>query len=205
MFPTSFLITVVLGLAVGVIAVGLIVGGRAYLRYRGKMLITCPETCKPAAVKVAAGAAAVEAIFGRSDIHLKDCSRWPERQDCGQECLSQMEPDPKHCLVWTLVADWYAGKSCVYCQKPFGEIHWHDHQPALLSPDGKTLQWNEVPAEKLPDIFLTHSPVCWSCNIAETFRREHSELVVDRPWKRGPMGEFTQEEKNVVSKQNRVA
>ena len=27
----------------------------------------------------------------------------------------------------------------------------------------------------------THLPVCWNCHIAESFRREHPELVVDRP------------------------
>jgi hypothetical protein len=26
----------------------------------------------------------------------------------------------------------------------------------------------------------THLPVCWNCHIAQEFRREHSELVVDR-------------------------
>jgi hypothetical protein len=29
--------------------------------------------------------------------------------------------------------------------------------------------------------------------MAETFRREHPERVVDRPWKRGAMGEFIDE------------
>ncbi|MGD1105110.1 MAG: hypothetical protein ABSA59_23955 [Terriglobia bacterium] len=53
--------------------------------------------------------------------------------------------------------------------------------PALLAPDSKTLSWGAVAAEKLPDIFATHKAVCWSCHIVETFRREHPELVTDRP------------------------
>lgn len=173
---------------------------RVLFRYRGKMLLTCPETGKAAAVKLAAGEAARTALTGRPHICLSECSRWPERQSCGQECLSQIGADPHNCLVWTKVADWYRGRSCAYCHKPFGELNWHDHRPALLGPDLKTAQWNEIAAEKLPEIFQTHLPVCWSCHIAETFRREHPEMVVDRPANRGPMGEFLAEHKtNEVS------
>jgi hypothetical protein len=118
-----------------------------------------------------------------------------ERQSCGQECLSQLGADPHNCLVWTKVVDWYRGRSCAYCRKPFGELNWHDHRPALLGTDGKTEQWSEVAAETLPEIFATHLPVCWSCHIAQTFRREHPERVIDRPGNRGAMGESLAERK----------
>jgi hypothetical protein len=180
-------------LAAGILVAWLAVSVRTFLRYRGKMLVTCPETKKPAAVRVAAGKAARESLLGHLNIRLEECSRWPEREDCGQECLSQIEADPKNCLVWATVADWYKGQACIYCKKPFGEIHWHDRRPALMGPDLKTMQWNEIAAEKLPEIFKTHWPVCWDCHIAETFRREHPERVVDRPWKRGAMGEIIPE------------
>jgi hypothetical protein len=54
------------------------------------------------------------------------------------------------------------------------------HGAALRGHDGPTLQWTEVPAEYLPQLFRTHSPVCWNCHIAETFRHMHPELVTDR-------------------------
>jgi hypothetical protein len=44
-----------------------------------------------------------------------------------------------------------------------------------------TVSWDDVPPEKLADVFQTYQPVCWSCHIAETFRRDHPELVTDRP------------------------
>ncbi len=168
---------------------------RVLFRYRGKMLFTCPETGKAACVKVAAADVARGSLVGRPKIHLSKCSRWPERQNCGQECLSQLGADPQNCLEWTKVSDWYRARVCVYCHKPFGELHWHDHRPALLSPDRKTVQWSDVAAEKLPELFETHLPVCWSCHIAETFRREYPERVVDRPGNRGPMGELLSEHK----------
>jgi len=167
---------------------------RAYLRHRGKSLVTCPETRRPATVRVNAGRAALNAAkSGTRRLQLDQCSHWPERQNCGQTCLSQIENDPENCHVWNIVQQWYRGRACAYCHKPIEEIHWHDHRPALLGPDKKTVQWNDVPPDKLPEVFETHSPVCWSCHMAETFRREHPNDFVDRPWNRGAMGEYIED------------
>lgn len=156
-------------------------GLHTYLKFRGERIVSCPETHKPAAVRVAAGKAALESTVGDEQLRLSACSRWPEKEACGQECLAQIQEAPKACLVWTIINQWYEGQNCAYCHKPFGEIHWHDHPPALLDNDLKTVQWNEIPAEKLQEVLSTHWPVCWNCHIAESFRREHPELVVDRP------------------------
>ena len=174
------LLTLLVGVAVFVV-VRLRRAVRTYLKFRGKMLVSCPETHQPAGVRVAAVKGALEATVRNPQIRLSECSRWPERQACGQECLQQIEEAPKACLVWTIINRWYQGQECVYCHKPFGEIHWHDHPPALMNNDHKTVQWNEIPSEKLQQVLGTHRPVCWSCHMAETFRREHPDLVVDRP------------------------
>lgn len=154
---------------------------RTYLKFRGKRLVSCPETHKPTAVRVAAGKVALKATVGNERLRLSECSRWPEREGCGQECLAQIQEAPKACLVWTIINRWYQGQNCAYCHKPFGEIHWHDHPPALVDYARKTVEWNEIPADKLQEALRTHWPVCWNCHIAETFRWEHPELVVDRP------------------------
>jgi len=154
---------------------------RTYLKFRGKRIVSCPETHQAAAVRVAAADAALKATVGNEHLKLSECSRWPERELCGQECLKQIEEAPKACLVSTIINQWYQGQQCVYCHKPFGELHWHDHPPALVDQERKTVQWSEIPAEKLQETLKTHWPVCWNCHIAETFRREHAELVVDRP------------------------
>lgn len=180
----------------GVAIFTLTVAVRIYARYRGKRIITCPETKEPAAVHVNAVAAAGKTLFGKQNIRLDQCSRWPERQNCGQDCLSQIKADPEQCLVWNMVDEWYEGKSCAYCQKPFGQLHWHDHPPALLTPERLCVPWNEVPPEKLPEIFQAHLPVCWNCYIAETFRRQNPGRVVERQWDRGPGGEYTPKEES---------
>jgi hypothetical protein len=200
----NLILAAVFVLLAGTLVFGMIVGVRNYLRYRGQRLVTCPETHQAAAVHVDASKAAATALIGKQEIRLDQCSRWPERRLCGQECLSEVNADPAHCLVWNIVAHWYNGKSCAYCQKPFTEIHWHDRHPALLSPERVATQWTEVPPEQLPVIFETYLPVCWNCYIAETFRRQNPERVTNRNWDRGAGGEYVPKEDEPAA-QKRVA
>ena len=158
--------------------------GSSYLQFRGTRIITCPETNEPAAVKVSAGYAALSSVLLDPTLRLRQCSRWPERQDCGQQCLKQIEAAPEDCLVRTILAGWYQGKACVYCHKPLGEINWLEHKPALLSPERKTVEWSELRPEAIPAVLETHRPVCWNCHIAETFREQYPDLAVDRGWRR---------------------
>jgi hypothetical protein len=180
MTATLLIVIIVLVLAVGLFVFRAIPGVRALFAYRGKRLVSCPETHAAAAVNVASGEAALGAFLTEPTLRLKECSRWPERQDCGQECLQQIEADPENCLVWNIVSKWYVGRSCVFCHKLIGPLHHLDHAPALLGPDSKTVEWNQLRPEQLPEVFATHQPVCWNCHVAETFRRVHPELVVNR-------------------------
>ncbi len=170
------------GLALGIMAVASAKGFRGYWQTRGKRLVTCPETHCTAAVELDAKTAALRAIRGETYFHLKDCSRWPEKASCAQDCLQQIEALGPQCLVRNIVGSWYQGKACVYCHKELDKAEeWTGHIPALLAPDQKTVPWKDVPPEQLPVVFEKYQPVCWSCHIAETFRREHPDLVTDRP------------------------
>lgn len=155
---------------------------KAFFRFRGKRLVTCPETRKPAAVDVDSLDAGWEAFVGESKIRLSDCSRWPEREGCGQECLTQIEAAPEDCLVQAIIAKWYANKTCVMCGKPITEagMRWLGHPPALLTENKRTVSWEEIDPEKLPEMFEHCPPVCWSCDVAESFRREFPDRVTDR-------------------------
>jgi hypothetical protein len=156
---------------------------RSSSRYRGSRIVTCPETNRPTIVEVDALHASLTSTVGLPDIRLKDCSRWPIMEQCGQECLMDLDVAPAECLVSGVLMRWYRDKNCVYCRKAFPELHWVDHRPALLSAGGKLTSWNEVKLEQLRSVLESHSPVCWDCYIAQTFRQDHPDLVVLRSWR----------------------
>jgi hypothetical protein len=152
--------------------------GRRYFALRGTRLVKCPDTKAPAAVNIHAAQAALGQRFS-----LSDCSRWPEKQSCGRECLAQIERAPADCLVRSVVTKWYAGKSCAVCHKPLGEIDWLEHKPGLMDGSGRARPWPDVQPEQLPQALASQQPICFDCYVAITFRREHPELVLDNPWK----------------------
>ena len=178
---TTVLLILAVILAAALLFVVVPISTRAFLRFRGQRVVTCPENKSVAAVEVNAARAALGAAIGQKALHLADCSRWPEKRECGQECLAQIEAAPRECLVRTQVSRWYEGKACVYCKRPFGEIPWDLHRPALLTAQGELMEWKDAELETLPQILATHWPVCWDCLVTEALRRKHPELITDRP------------------------
>jgi len=87
---------------------------------------------------------------------------------------------PEDCLVRKMLSEWYRGRTCVLCELEFGDISWSDHKPAMLSPEGRIVEWRDVPAERLPDVFETHQPVCWDCSLTSSLMHSHLEIAVDR-------------------------
>src|SRR5262252_6425966 len=135
-------------LAVAAIYVGIRYFVRASQKFGGERVIICPETGKQAMVEVDVRHAAVSSLIGQTDLRLENCWRWPMKQDCGQECLLQ--------------------------------IDLADHKPALLNSEGVTVEWQQIPLSAVTEAMATYQPVCWNCHIAQSFRREHADLVVDR-------------------------
>lgn len=154
----------------------------SYFLFQGVRLVTCPETKGPAAVELDAGHIGLSSALGVAPrLRLQDCSRWQVRERCDEPCLSQLANAPEQCLVRRIATLWYEGKSCAFCHRPIPRVEWPSHQPALMDPHGRTVQWHEVPPEQLPQVLASFRPVCWNCHVTETFRREHPEMVVERP------------------------
>ena len=61
----------------------------AYKRFRYRKVLTCPETEGLADVQLRAGWAAVTAVFGKPALRVKDCSMWPGKKRCAQECVKE--------------------------------------------------------------------------------------------------------------------
>lgn len=158
------------------------VGLYSYFQFRGTRLVTCPETKRAAAVEIDAAHIGLTSALGMAPrLRLEDCSRWQVRERCDEPCLSQLENAPQECLVRRIVTLWYEGKYCAFCHKAIQQMDGVGHQPALMDTNRRTVQWHEVPPEQLPEVLASFQPVCWNCHVTETFRREHPELVVERP------------------------
>lgn len=153
---------------------------RLWWKYSGARVITCPENHRPAGISVDAAHAAARPFAGSPQLRLSSCSRWPERAGCGQQCLSQVEASPEDCLVRHILVQWYAGKRCVSCGQPFGEIALAGVKPAVLCADKVSVEWSEIPADRLPETLAAAAPICFACHMGNTLVRTHPELVVDR-------------------------
>jgi hypothetical protein len=172
--------TIAIVFGVGVVVILTLRAVRTWWKYRGDRLITCPENHRPAGISLAAGRAAAQSLAGKPQLQLSACSRWPERAGCGQECLSQVHESPEGCLVRSILVQWYEGKCCASCQQPFGDISLVGVKPAVLLADKVSLEWSEIPVERLREILASASPICFACHMGNTLVRKHPELVVDR-------------------------
>lgn len=153
---------------------------KTYFRTQGSYVVQCPENKQRAVVTLDGGHAAATGISGTPELRLSACSRWPGKLGCGQECVAQIAASPEDCRLRSVLAKWYAGKSCAICGNFFGEVDWSTHKPALRSPKGTTLEWWEVSPAQVPEALATHKPVCWNCHFAESFRRLYPDLVSEK-------------------------
>jgi len=58
-------------------------------RYSVPRAVTCPETHQQVGVTIDAMHAAVTSLRDAPELRLSDCTRWPARARCGQECLPE--------------------------------------------------------------------------------------------------------------------
>jgi hypothetical protein len=151
-------------------------------RESGDRVITCPETRSTAVVRLDAGHAAWTDLQGDKNFRLEACSRWPERADCGQECLGQIECAPDGCLVRERLAAWYHGARCVLCGLLIGPLHWYEYRPGLLTPERRAMSWEDIRSEDLAASLAADRPICSDCLLAESFREEFPDRVLDDPW-----------------------
>jgi hypothetical protein len=147
---------------------------------RGPRVVSCPETGLAAGVTVDLRHALQTSLrrYGPG-VRLSACSRWAERGRCEELCATQAaDPaSPPRAIVSRLVT----GQPCAFCGRPIAQVTFLDHYAAFMLPDGRTMEWPQIPADRLRDTIAACPPVCWDCHIAETFRRTHPELVTDRP------------------------
>ena len=145
---------------------------KAYRRYRGSRVVTCPADHETAFVELDVAHAALTAAVAWPELRVADCTHWPARRNCGQSCLEAIEAAPNDCLVSSVAPRWYEGKSCVYCGRQFAGGGRLEPVPAVIEADGRRVPWHELPPEQARAALAAHPYVCWDCRAIERARRQ---------------------------------
>jgi len=101
--PLEADVTVIVSLAALFLGIQAIRSFRLYEKLRGPLLATCPDGKRSAVVELAAGTMAMETLVGDVCFRVKQCSRWPMRRDCNQDCLREIKerfPELKSAGPW---------------------------------------------------------------------------------------------------------
>ena len=140
-----------------------------YYRNRGIQAVTCPDSGEPAAVKVDNKFAFFSALRGQEHSRLEACSRWPEKGDCGEECLEQLEDSPEN--IERFLKKWYEGKSCAICQRALTPSDWRRSRLAVLNQQQQLFELRQMFLETLQSALQEMRPLCWNCHQEERERQ----------------------------------
>jgi len=149
---------------------------QSYFRNRGRRTVVCPDNREPVTVELDNKFAFQTALRGQEHERLESCSRWPEKGDCGQECLAQIDPSPEN--LERLLQKWYQGKTCAICERPLGPADWRRSRLALLNEKQKLFELRHMHLEEIPSALDHMAPLCWNCHQEERARQAEPPRIL---------------------------
>jgi len=155
--------------AVVLLALPIGISLQSYFRNRGRRTVICPENHKRVTVELDNEFAFRTALRGQEHERLQSCSRWPEKGDCGQECLAQVDPTPEN--LERLLQKWYQGKTCAICDRALTPADWRRGRLALLNEKQKLFELHHMHLEEIPSALDQMTPLCWNCHQEERMRQ----------------------------------
>lgn len=170
---------IVVGLAILAALGGFVVAGwlamRSWVRFHGRHVVVCPSTRELAAVDVDSITVALTAPYGHSDLRIRACSRWDgAHPECAQACTSEIEAEPEGTRLHGALLDWQQARPCAACGRRIGLVARRGQEALLLAPNGRVVEWDEVPGDRLVETLATHQPLCRSCHAAGRHHRPHA-------------------------------
>jgi hypothetical protein len=153
---------------------------RTWRRLHELRVVRCPGTGGGAALHLGGAGTAIGLGVGAWP-HVTRCSLWPERRLCAQSCLAEVETSPEQCAFEGILARWYCGRSCACCRRLVAPVRWGEPRPSLLSPGGRLVTWLDIDPPSVYEVLSMHRAVCAGCTVAERFRRDHPDLIVEGP------------------------
>jgi hypothetical protein len=135
---------------------------QSYYKNLGRQSVTCPDSKQPADVELDRSFALRTSLGGQEHSRLQACSRWPEKGDCGQECLPQVDPSPEN--IERLLKTWYEDKACTICEKTLAPADWRQGRLAVLDENSKLIELREMTLERFATALENMQPLCWDCH-----------------------------------------
>jgi hypothetical protein len=142
---------------------------QSYFRNRGRRTVICPENHESVTVELDNKYAFSTALRGEEHDRLHSCTRWPEKGDCGQECLLQVNPSPEN--LERLLQKWYQDKSCAICSRRLTPADWRRSRLALLNEKHKLFELRHMHLDEVPSALDRMKPLCWNCHQEERARQ----------------------------------
>jgi hypothetical protein len=142
---------------------------QSYFRNRGRRTVMCPDNHQAVTVEVDSKFAFRTALRGKEHMRLHTCSRWPEKGDCDQDCLAQVDPTPEN--LERLLQKWYQGKTCAICERGLTPADWRRSRLALLNEKQKLFELHHMHLDELPSALDKMAPLCWNCHQEERARQ----------------------------------
>jgi hypothetical protein len=142
---------------------------QTYFQNRGRQLVSCPENGAPVDVEVDNKFGFWTALRGQEHSRLASCTRWPEKGDCGQDCLAQVDPSPEN--VERLMLGWYKGRVCAICVCGITPSDWRRGRLGWLDAQHKLVELRQVNLKQLQSALQEMRPLCWICHQEERVRQ----------------------------------
>lgn len=162
--------------AIIMVGLPLVFSLQSYFKNRGRRSVICPENHQPVDVEADRKFAFWTAWRGKEHTRLQSCSRWPEKGDCGQECLAQVDPTPEN--IERLLKMWTDGKACGICGRLLDASDWRQGKLALLDENFSLIEMRQIDLEQLTATLEHARPLCWTCHQEERVRQEQPHRVL---------------------------
>lgn len=138
-------------------------------------VIICPETLNSAEIQVDRMHQLYTLWRDQKETRLKSCTRWPERAECDQDCIAQVEPGPA--VIDRILGRWYDSKNCAICAMPLVRTDFQRGKAAALDRDGALVELREMNWNEFPMSLERFDPICWKCHATELQRRRERRAV----------------------------
>ena len=142
---------------------------QSYFQNRDRQSAICPENGEPVDIEIDRTYSFWTALRGQEHSRLQSCTLWPEKGDCGQECLAQVDPSPEN--VERLMLGWYQGKMCAICTRAISPADWRRGRLAWLDEQHELVEIRQVNLKQLQLALEQMRPLCWICHQEERVRQ----------------------------------